>query len=79
MLKRDVLKGPSCLTKAEDDEPIFVLRANDEEAPIVVMFWAMRYFYAKCQQSGGITGDQLDKHNEAIELAKRMVEWKASR
>jgi hypothetical protein len=29
----------SCLKKAADDEPIFVLRAQDKLAPAVVQYW----------------------------------------
>jgi hypothetical protein len=38
--KREVLADPnSCLNKAGDDEPIFVLRAKDIVAPATVRFW----------------------------------------
>jgi len=40
MLKRDELANPeSCINKAADDEPVFVLRANDENAPAIVLEW----------------------------------------
>jgi hypothetical protein len=29
----------SCLAKVADDEPIFVLRAQDVTAPMVIEFW----------------------------------------
>ena len=39
--KRQTLDDPnSCLNKAKDNEPIFVLRANDPIAPLVVRIWA---------------------------------------
>jgi hypothetical protein len=41
MLKRDELSNPnSCLNKAMNDEPIFVLRANDPCAPDTIRAWA---------------------------------------
>ena len=36
MIKRLELIGPSCLTSAADDEPIFVLKSTDELAPSIV-------------------------------------------
>lgn len=40
MTKREVLVGPSCLTRALDDEPIFVLRGKDPCAPSAILAWA---------------------------------------
>ena len=41
MRKRDELADPdSCLNKADDDEPIFVLRAHDPLASTCVRSWA---------------------------------------
>jgi hypothetical protein len=77
MIKRDELKGPSCLTNAADDEPLFVLRANDELAAAVVVTWANRYVQAK----GGIhkmTRKQLEKWLGAIDLSRVMGEWRAA-
>lgn len=40
MIKRDELSNPrSCLNKAADDEPVFVFRAQDQTAPMVVEYW----------------------------------------
>lgn len=40
MLKRDELANPnSCLNKAKDDEPIFVLLGRDIAAPYAVRVW----------------------------------------
>jgi len=38
--EQEIATELSCLNKAKDDEPIFVLRANDLLAPIVVSCWA---------------------------------------
>lgn len=76
MIKSKEIAGPSCLTRARDDEPIFVLRANDELAPITVNFWATQYFKQKNRQSGGITTKQREKHFEAVRLADDMHRWR---
>jgi len=40
MRKKDEINHPdSCLNKAKDDEPIFVLRAQDAFAPHLVAAW----------------------------------------
>jgi len=54
MLKRDELTNPnSCINKAEDDEPVFVLRANDELAAETVEVWATMYGVVKANNIGG--------------------------
>jgi hypothetical protein len=58
----------SCLQKAGDDEPIFVLRAQDELAPDIVSEWANRAL---------AHGSPIAKVQEARELARRMREWQA--
>ncbi len=41
MKKIDEISDPSsCINKADNDEPVFVLRANDPLAPAVVDYWA---------------------------------------
>lgn len=63
--------------KAEADEPIFVLRANDETAPACVREWAHRYGNSKCENSptGTMSQKQTDKFREALQLARQMEEW----
>jgi hypothetical protein len=73
MIKSKEVVGPSCLTRAHDDEPIFVLRANDEYAPMLVRAWADNYLGSK---GIGITDMQFAKYNEALELADQMDRWK---
>ena len=76
MKKIDELADPrSCLNHAADNEPLFVLRANDELAPLVVAWWADRYAATK----GGyptMTPLQRAKCDEAAALARQMIEWK---
>lgn len=75
---QEIQSQSSCLNKASDDEPIFVLRANDELAPDIVMKWAFAYRAAKVAQ-GEMTQRQMDKYEEAIELADLMRKWKSRR
>lgn len=79
MLKRDELKGPSCLTSAADDEPIFVLKSTDELAPGIVLEWADQYRASKEAQVGGWTPKQRAKYEEACELATKMLRWQQER
>ena len=78
MNKLDVIKGPSCLTNAFDDEPLFVLRANDELAPMIVRFWAMLYEHTKDGPSG-MSATQREKWREATDTAAFMESWRFRR
>lgn len=75
MLKRDELTNPeSCLNKAADNEPVFVLRANDENAAPAVAAWARDYIISK----GGwnnMSDAQRKKYNEAMDIASDMRIW----
>ena len=76
MDKRDELSDSnSCLNRAAPDEPVFVLRANDELAPDLVREWAHRYTELKAAD-GGLSARQVDKRDEAFRLADRMLAWK---
>lgn len=55
-----------CLAKVADDEPIFVLRAQDNLAPELVRLWASKARMVGCPS---------DKVNEAYDLALRMEAW----
>ena len=79
MLKRDELKGPSCLTSAADDEPIFVLKSTDELAPNLVRDWAQRYRIQKTWNGNDWTEKQQAKYHEAIALADKMETWRDNR
>ena len=82
MRKSDELKGPSCLTNAADDEPLFVLRANDELAPHMVRIWAERYYASKMGEQYTLPVERMKhiamKYEEALALARMMDEWKAA-
>lgn len=76
MLKRDELANPeSCLNKAADDEPLFVLRANDENAPAAVAGWARDYIVSKGGW-GNMTDAQKKKYTEAMDAASHMRIYK---
>ena len=65
MKKMDELER-GCIAKAADDEPVFVLRAQDKFAPDVVRGWAA---LAKA------AGVPLEKRLEAELLAIEMEAW----
>jgi hypothetical protein len=65
MLKRDEMEQ-GCFAKAADDEPVFVLRAQDKLAPDLVREWAVRAAEHECS---------VAKVNEAFALADKMEAW----
>lgn len=76
MLKREELATQtSCLNRAADDEPIFVLRANDENAAPAVAAWARDYIVSKGGWAAMSTLQQK-KYTEAMDLAGAMRIWK---
>ena len=62
----EIAAGDSCLNKAADDEPVFVLRAKDPNGAQTVRHWA------------NIAGEnhEPEKITEARELADKMDEWR---
>jgi len=56
----------SCLEKVKPGEPIFVLRAQDRLAPIVVRLWA---------DIAALHGAPVDRISEALNCAGLMEEW----
>lgn len=67
MKKIDEMKGPSCFSKAADNEPLFVLRAQDRTADLVVQKWI--------DLNVSRLGFQHPKILEAIKLRDAMAEW----
>ena len=66
MKKLDEMTDPkSCLSKAADDEPVFVLRAKDKLAPGVVRMWV--------ELARGV--HEPEKLEEATRLATLMENW----
>lgn len=67
MLKRQEMSDPnSCLNKARDDEPIFVLRAKDPIAAAVVRLWAAMAEFVH----------EREKIGEARQFANAMDQWR---
>jgi len=62
----EIINANSCLNKASDSEPVFVLRAQDALAPQVIRHWA----YKALQM-----GTPLEKVREALNSAQQMEEW----
>jgi len=62
-------QGEGCLGKAADDEPVFVLRASDSIAPILVELWA-----DLAHQSG----HRDEKVAGAAQIAEDMRAWAAA-
>lgn len=62
--------GTGCLGKAADDEPLFILRAQDATAPDLVRRWAR-------QVMASSRGILTPKVKEALEIADAMVAWQA--
>lgn len=58
--------GKGCLGKAADDEPVFILRAQDMLAADLVETWAVQ---------ANLVGCNWDKVRDAKELAQKMREW----
>lgn len=70
----------TCLQKAADDEPIFVLRAQDKLAADTVRYWARQFLKAY----DGILSEQADpkvitKYKEAMALADKMDGWETQK
>lgn len=80
MIKVKELQGPSCLTRAAYDEPLFVLRANDESAPYAVRAWTDAYRIRKEHENHGpLTDTQKQKLAEALQIATDMEVWYEAR
>jgi hypothetical protein len=75
-MKRVELANPvSCLNSAEPDEPVFVLRANDVNAPKTIRNLASHYF----DEKGGwdkMSNGQRAKYCEALQSADDFESWK---
>lgn len=80
MLKQEeIVDRKSCFNKAEMNEPVFVLRANDEIAPGLVRKWAEMYARTKSRERDGMSPRQIAKYEEALQLANSMDQWRQER
>lgn len=67
-------KGEGCLGKAADDEPVFILRANDKTAPEVIEHWARKVEASYCDKHR-LKEMPVAKLKEAKALAHQMRAW----
>ena len=71
MIKRDELALPdSCLNKAADDEPVFVIRAKDAVAMATVMAWS------NFRIVNGMNKPDDAKIQEATAWCNLVAEWR---
>lgn len=77
MLKKHELEGLEkhygCLAKAGDDEPLFILRAQDVLAPRCVELWASLLEVAAVEN--GTLAERQGKIDEARRTATMMKQW----
>lgn len=74
--KAEELHWTGCFAKAADDEPLFVLRAQDVLAPDVVRQWADGLHTVRCGYADHSRFDcTLPKVVEARALARKMEAW----
>ena len=67
----------STLNKADEDEPLFILRAQDKLAPQVVRLWAASLLAALLGDGENASQAQVDKVTRAMKLAIDMEAWQA--
>jgi len=69
-----------CHEALANDEPYFLLRANDPCAPLIVRLWARRYVEKKMVDREGSDPEKVfAKHDEAALVALKMEEWYETR
>ena len=71
----NILNPNSCWNRAADDEPVFIIRANDDTAPATVTTWAVRYMQSKGGYAS-LTLVQREKYHEALQVAEAMRQWR---
>lgn len=59
----------SCLNKAEDDEPLFILRAKDLTAPTIISFWVEERI------KRGLNERNDPRILEAVSQITNMISW----
>lgn len=74
----NILNPNSCWNRAEADEPVFVLRANDPTSAANITIWAQQYMSSK----GGyhcLNPKQIAKYNDAMNCAQAMRDWQIAK
>ena len=78
LLHNNTVDNPA-IVKAKDDEPIFVLRGQDETAEQFVEGWAWQYYmdHANREVPGGLREafSHMKKHGEARHCAEAMRKY----
>jgi hypothetical protein len=64
------VSGRGCLGKAADDEPVFILRAQDKLMPVALSVWI--------QEAAAYIGHDHPKVLEAKELLDKVHRWGAT-
>lgn len=78
MIKRDELSNAdSCINRAEDNEPVFVLLARDASTPDLVRQWALGRM-SEIQRGYKPISD-MDMVTEALRFAFTMEAWRNAR
>lgn len=73
--RENIINLSSCLNKAHEDEPVFILRANDPLAPHIVESWA-EYYKATHEGAGTFTTARNEKYKQAWAVAESMRAWR---
>jgi len=55
-----------CLSRVADDEPVFVIRASDKSAPVIVKCWALL---------AELIGVKKHKIESANKVSQEMLDW----
>jgi hypothetical protein len=73
--RENITNMSSCLNKAHEDEPIFVLRGYDPLAAHIVESWA-EFYKATHEGAGTFTPARQNKYIEAWRVANAMCAWR---
>lgn len=72
MIKHEEISNPdSCLNRAAEDEPVFVLKATDICAPYAILFWIL----SRITAGRNLEDDEQLKQAQA--LAADMIKYRA--
>ena len=74
--RHELEEADSCLNRAADDEPLFVLRANDPLFGEIVRAWAAKYCKRKVKARAYREREAV-KHLEALAIAQEGEDWRA--
>jgi len=70
----NITNPTSCWNKAGNDEPVFVLRANDSSAPDLIIMWANMYVSRRGWHL--MSAEQQQKFRDALAVADAMRKWR---